>query len=151
MHSLSPCYGLVTALVLLNSVARWCDTNTIFYKNVVILHACVHGLRKEFFQGGHKWIFQKFFYGGPKVVKFVFWHSKLRKQYFLLKFSNSCPSSDTHMLVYRKSSCHTIKYLGNFKRFNTTLNSVNFTESYTQNEIFDRSISIACLYLYWQR
>jgi len=33
--------------------------------------------------------FQTFFYGGPKVVKFGFYHSKLRKQHFLLKFSNS--------------------------------------------------------------
>ena len=31
--------------------------------------------------------------------KFVFYHSKLRKQPFLLKFSNSCPPSDTHACV----------------------------------------------------
>ena len=26
VHSLSPCYKLLTALVLLNSVIRWCNT-----------------------------------------------------------------------------------------------------------------------------
>jgi len=26
VHSLLPCYGLLTALVLLNSAARWCNT-----------------------------------------------------------------------------------------------------------------------------
>jgi len=26
VHSLSPCYGLLTALVMLNSAARWCNT-----------------------------------------------------------------------------------------------------------------------------
>jgi len=37
---------------------------------------------------------------GPKVVKFVFSHSKLRKQPFFLKFSKSrkanAPPSDSH-------------------------------------------------------
>jgi len=83
VHSLSPCFGLLTALVL-----------------------------KEFFQGGTSGFFQTFFCGGPNVEKFVSYHSILRKQRFLLKFSNSCPSSDIHMLVCRKSSCHTIKNFG---------------------------------------
>jgi len=80
-----------------------------FLQNSVILHACVHGRRKEFFLGEPLGFFQKFFYGRPKVVKFAFYHSKLRKQRFLLKFANSCPSSDTHMFVCRKRSSHTIK------------------------------------------
>jgi len=67
---------------------------------------------RNFSRGGTSGFFQTFFYGGPKVVKFGFYHSKLRKQRFLLKFSNSCPSSDPYMLVYRKSSCHTIKQVG---------------------------------------
>jgi len=37
VHSLSPYYELLY--------------NTIFHKNGVISHACVHGRRKEFFQG----------------------------------------------------------------------------------------------------
>jgi len=39
--------------------------------------------------------------GGPKVVKFVFYQAKLRKQHFLLKFSNSCPPSNIHVYSYR--------------------------------------------------
>jgi len=50
VHSLSPCYGLLTALVLLNSVAGWCNI-TQFFKKGAILHACVHGRRKDFFPG----------------------------------------------------------------------------------------------------
>ena len=49
--------------------------------------------------GGTSGFFQTFFYGRPKVVKFDSYHSKLRKQHFLLKFSNSCPPSDTHACV----------------------------------------------------
>jgi len=67
------------------------------------------GAGRNFSRGGTSGFFQKFFCRGPKVVKFAFYHSKLRKQRFLLKFSNSFPSSDTHMLVCRKSSCHTIE------------------------------------------
>jgi len=33
-HSLSPCYTLLSALVLLNSVARWCTTTQFFTKMV---------------------------------------------------------------------------------------------------------------------
>ena len=66
--------------------------------------------------------FQKFFYGGPKMVKFGFYHSKLRKKHFLLKFSNSCPSSDIHLCV-GKVCAKQLKNTGNFRRFNTILNS----------------------------
>jgi len=34
VHSLSPYYGLLTALVLLNSVARWCNATKYFTKMV---------------------------------------------------------------------------------------------------------------------
>jgi len=44
--------------------------------------------------------FPKFFPGGPKVVKFVFYPSKLKKQHFLLIISKSsgsqAPPSDAH-------------------------------------------------------
>ena len=63
----------------------------------------VHGRRKNFSKEAASGIFQKFFYWGcPKVVKFAFYHTKLRKQPFLLKFSNSCPPSDTHACVKEK-------------------------------------------------
>jgi len=34
VHSLLPCYGLLTALVLLNSVTRWWNTTHFFTKIV---------------------------------------------------------------------------------------------------------------------
>jgi len=81
-----------------------------FYRNGIILHACVHGRRKDFFQEGAIGFFPKVFLGGLKVAKFVFYHSKLRKQPFLLSFQISSPLP-TPMLVCRQSSCHTIKTL----------------------------------------
>ena len=98
-----------TALVLLNSVARCCNTTQFFTKMVSFYMLVCMGVGKNFFRGTTSGFFQTFFYGRPKVVKFGFYHSKLRKQHFLLKLSNSWHSSDTHMLVCRKSSCHTIK------------------------------------------
>ena len=59
------------------------------------------GVGRNFSAGAASVFFQKFFYGGPKVVKFGFCHSKLRKQHFLLKFSNSCPLP-TPILVCKK-------------------------------------------------
>jgi len=41
---------------------------------------CGHGRRKDFFQEGATRGFSKYFPRGSKVVKFVFSHSKLRKQ-----------------------------------------------------------------------
>jgi len=46
-----------------------------------------HGRRKDFFRGGLQWDFSKIFPGVQTVVKFVFSHSKLRKQP-LLNFQN---------------------------------------------------------------
>jgi len=43
VHSLTPCYGLLTAMVLLNS-----DQMASYNKIDVILHDCVHGRRKGF-------------------------------------------------------------------------------------------------------
>jgi len=75
------------------------EINTVFYKNGVLLHACVYGRRKDFFQGEQLVDFSKSFSWGEKVLKFVVYYSKLRKQRFLLKFSNSCPPFDTHACV----------------------------------------------------
>jgi len=44
VHNLVTMPGLLTALVLWNSAAKWCDTipfKKIVYKISVILHACV--------------------------------------------------------------------------------------------------------------
>jgi len=63
-----PAMGLLTALVVLSSAARWCNT-TQFFLNGVILHACVHGRRKDFSMEG-------------KSGEICFFHSKLGKQPF---------------------------------------------------------------------
>jgi len=52
------CHPAITcfALVPLNSVARLYTTTRFFTKTGVILHACVDGRRKDFFQGrGQNW------------------------------------------------------------------------------------------------
>jgi len=82
---------------------------------------CV-GVERNFSRGATSGFFQTFSDGGPKVVKFVFYHSKLRNQHFLLTFLNCWPSSETQMLVSKKSLCHTIINWCNFKRFNTIPN-----------------------------
>jgi len=89
VHSLSPCYDLLNALVLLNSVTRWCNITQFF--NGAFLHACVHGRRKFSFPEGSTSEFFQVVIGGPAVVRFVFYHSKLREQPFLLKFQIPAP------------------------------------------------------------
>ena len=60
--------------------------------------------------------------GRRKVVKFVFYHSKLKKQLFVLKFSKSCPFQ--HPACVLEKICATpLKNWCNLKRFNTSLNS----------------------------
>ena len=52
-----------------------------------IHHYNNHGRRKDFFQGGGALgDFSKIFPGGPKVVKFAFSHSKLKKTFFAENF-----------------------------------------------------------------
>jgi len=82
VHSLSPCYGLLTAFVLLNSIARWCNTTQLFTKMVSFYMLVCMGVERNFSRGATSGFLQKFFHGEPKVVKFVFCHSKLRKQHF---------------------------------------------------------------------
>jgi len=99
--------------------------------------------------GGTSGFFQTFFWGGAKVVKFVFYHPKLRKHPFLLKFQIPV-LLPTPVLVCGKNLCHTIKNWYNFKRFNTILNSEILLNLPTQNQILGRYISIKFLFLHWQ-
>jgi len=71
--------------------------NTIFYKNGVILHACVHGRRKDFSKegGGPSGFFQNVSDGQKWWNLFLSLETK--KTAFLLK--NSCPPPDTHACV----------------------------------------------------
>ena len=68
----------------------------------------IMGVGWIFSRGGLR-VFSLIFLGGPKVSKFVFSHSKLRKQPFLTKISKSrgpwppCPTSDAHDLNHNKN------------------------------------------------
>jgi len=80
-----------------------------FSQKSVILHACVHGRWKEFFFGSHQWIFPKAFLRGVKRGEICFLPLKIKKRAFFTEIFKFLPSSDIHMFVCRKSSCHTIK------------------------------------------
>jgi len=105
MHHLSPCYRLLTALVLLNSVTKWCNTTQFFTKMVSLYMLCA-------------WASE----GRPKVVKFVFYHS-IKNSVFCWNFQIPAPLPTPICLCVGKRSCHTIKKLGNFKRFTIISNS----------------------------
>jgi len=57
------------------------------------------------------------------MVKFVFYHSKLRKQHFLLKCQIPDPFPIPICLCVRNVDAIPLKNLGNFKRFNTIPNN----------------------------
>ena len=99
VHSLSPCYGMHTALVLLKSVITWCNTTKFFTKMASFYMLVCMGVGRNFSRDATSGFFQTFFYGGPKVVKPAFYHSKLRKQHFLLNFTNPSTPSDTPACV----------------------------------------------------
>jgi len=51
VHSLLPCYGLLTVLVLLNSVAGWCNTTQLLIKMVYFYMLLCMGVGKNFSRG----------------------------------------------------------------------------------------------------
>ena len=123
MHSLSHCYGLLTALVLLNSVARWCNAKQFLQKLCNFTCLCAWASEGSF-PGRTLVDFSKSFSRGAKSGEIcILPHSKLRKEPFLLKFSNFWIHSDTHALVSKKVHATPSKLSCNFKRFNTILNS----------------------------
>jgi len=67
VHSLSPCCGLLATFVLLNSVARWCNTTQFFTKIVSFYMLVCMGVGTNFSRGRRLSAFlQTFFYGGQK-------------------------------------------------------------------------------------
>ena len=64
MHSLSPCYGLLTTLVFLNSVARWFIQHIFFFQKWCNLACLCAWAAEGFFPGVHRWIFSKVFLNG---------------------------------------------------------------------------------------
>jgi len=89
-----------------------------------------HGRRKDFFQGGAVGDFPKIFpRGGPKVVKFVFYPSKLQKQPFFVnnfKIRGARPPlpppSDAHSYRYLRREARTAV---SFKLFSAAEPSAN--------------------------
>jgi len=90
VHSLSSCYGLLTAFVLLTSAARWCNTTQLFTKMVSFYMLVCMGVGRNFSRGGTSGFLLKFFYGGPKVVKFGF-TTRNREQHFCWNFQIPAP------------------------------------------------------------
>ena len=111
MHSLSPCYELLTALVLLNSVAIWCNATQFVTKKSHFTCLCAFGVGRNFSRGAHKWIFPKVFYGGPNVVKFGFYHSKLRKTAFFTEIFKFLP------IIRRPYASVSEKFVPHHKKF----------------------------------
>jgi len=72
VHSLSPCYRLLTAFVLLNSVARWCNTTQFFTKMVSFYMLVCIGVGRNFSRGTISGFLQKFFYGSQKWLTLFF-------------------------------------------------------------------------------
>jgi len=88
------------------------------------LHACVHGGRKEFFQGGSLVDLSKRFSSeGAKSGEICFLPLETKKAAFLLKFSNSFPLSDTHVYVQENVRATPLNSWCNFERVNTILDS----------------------------
>jgi len=94
-----------------------------FYKNGVIWHACVHGRRKDFIQGGTSRFFQKFLQRGAKSGEICFLPLETRKTEFFAEIFKFLPPFRHPCLCVEKSSCQPFKNWCYFKRFNTILNS----------------------------
>ena len=96
------------------------------------------GVGRIFSRGGGTRDFSNFFQGGPKVVKFVFSYSKLKKQSFLLEISNPGPfrrpclggdklkcwriSSITDIHFWASSRCHIHLFFHKYKLLSVHIN-----------------------------
>ena len=79
VHNLSPFYGLLTALVLLYSVARRCNTTQFFTKMVSFYKLVrIMGVVRSFSWGGTSGFFQKFS-TGAKSGEICFWPFEIKK------------------------------------------------------------------------
>jgi len=66
VHSLLPCYEMLPAFVLLNSVARWCNTTHFFTKMVSFCMLVCMDVGRNFSRGTTSGVLQKFFYESQK-------------------------------------------------------------------------------------
>ena len=144
VHNLSPCYGLFrpTALVLLNSVARWC--NTINWWNFTCLCAWAS---EEIFPGEPLVDFSKrFSRGGAKSGEICFLTLDTKKTAFFAEISKFLPLFWHPRLCGGKVRATPLKNWGNFKRFNTILKSVICWILYTKWNIWQ--INSKCAFVF---
>jgi len=92
--------------------------------------------------------FPNVFLQGPKVVKVVFYHLKLRKQHFLLNFSIPASLPTPICLCAGNVRATRLKNLGNFKHFNTIPNSEILPNLIRKMKYLTNQFQ---LFLYWQR
>jgi len=124
---ITPCPVCCPAMACL---PHWCCWTVLpdgviqrsFYKNGVILHACVHGRRKDFFRGSLV-DFSKSFSRRGQSGKICFLPLETKKTVFFAELFKFLPPFRHPCLCIGKSSCHTIKNWCNLKRFNTIIKS----------------------------
>jgi len=91
MHSLSPCYGLLTALMLLNSLAKWCNTTKFFQKLLSFCMLACMGVGRNFSRGGHQRIFKKVFLQQAKSGEIWFLPLEIKKTAFFAEIFKFLP------------------------------------------------------------
>jgi len=113
---LSPCYDLLTALVLLNSVARWCNTTQFlqYWCNFTCLCAWAS---EGLFPLEHKWIFPNVFLRGAKSGDICFLPLETKKTAFFPEVFKFLPLFPHPRLCVGKRSCCTTKKLVQFEAF----------------------------------
>jgi len=123
MHSLSPCYEFLTALVLLNSVAIWCNAPQFVTKKSHFTCLCAFGVGRNFSRGVTSGFFQKFL-RGAKRGEIWFLPLEIKKNsIFYWNFQIPAHLPTPICFCVGKVCAKPQKIWGNFKRFNTIRNS----------------------------
>jgi len=120
--SLSPWCGLLTALVVLNSVAGWCNTTQFLQKWYNFTCLCAWA-SEGFFPGGRYWIFSKSFSRGAKSGEIRFLPLETKKTAFFAEIFKFLPPFRHPCLCVGKVRVTPLKHWCNLKRFNTILKS----------------------------
>ena len=112
VHSLSSCNGLLTALVLFNTVAICCDTTQFLQKWCNYTCLCAWASERFFPWGGHEWIPPNVFLGCVSQSGEI-WFLPLatKKRAFFAEIFKFVPPFQHPCLCVGKSSSHTIKQL----------------------------------------
>jgi len=110
VHSLSPCYGLLTALVLLNSVARCCNATKFSTKKCHFKWLCAWALEGIFPWGFASGFFQKFLLG-VKRGEICFLPLEIQKTAFCTEIFKFLP------LFRHPFACVSEKFVPHHKKF----------------------------------